>query len=365
MFISKSYSKSNSYLKYNEIMIHTLQLKNFRNFSEKTLSFDQNYTSIVWNNGVWKSNILEAISILHGNEIFWLEYDDLVKKWEDTFFVQMKDFSGNTLSISFSSEQKTKKIIINWKATTLAKLRDFSEKTITFHPLWMNLMYLSPSLRRDFLDGIIHSSFPLYQKVLKNYKDILKNRNALLKSICEKKAGRDMLPYWDNKFIESANQVYSYREKLTNFFNNNISILEKNFETLGKWVCFSYITKVDKQNVEVSIREYLEKNKERDIILWTTPIGPHVDDFDIIVNEKSISHYASRWEIKSSMIGLKMIEALFVEQNTWKKPIILIDDLLSEIDENHKSNILWYFDWYQTITTSITENNKDNFIIYV
>lgn len=314
---------------------------------------------------MWKSNILEAISVLHGNEIFWLDFNDLVKKGEDTFFIQMIDFLWNTISLSYSIWLKTKKIIINGKATTLWKLKDFWEKTVVFHPLGMNLMYLSPSIRRDFLDTIIVNSFPHYQKILKNYKDILKNRNALLKSIYEKKTDRENLRYWNTKFVESAVSLYEYRKKLIDFFDTNIHIVDKNFEAFWGGVKFSYITKVDLQNIEKSILEYLEKNTERDIILWTTPIGPHVDDFDIIVNEKSITHYASRWEIKSSMIGLKMIEALFIEKNTWKRPIILIDDLLSEIDENHKRNTLWYFDWYQTITTSISWENLDNYIIYV
>lgn len=346
-------------------MIQTLHLKNFRNFLDRTFTFDQVISSIIWNNGMWKSNILEAISILHGNEIFWLDFNDLVQKWEDTFFIQMIDTKWNTISLSYSISLKTKKIIINGKATTIWKLKDFWEKTVVFHPLWMNLMYLSPSLRRDFLDTIISNTFPNYQKILKNYKDILKNRNALLKNIHEKKTGKESLLYWNTKFIESADCLYSYRKKLIAFFNKNIHILDKNFWTLWKSVQLSYISKVDLNNIQTSIWEYLEKNIERDIILWNTPIWPHVDDFDIIINEKSITHYASRWEIKSSMIGLKMIEALFLEENTWKKPIILIDDLLSEIDEEHKKNILGYFDWYQTITTSISWENLQNYIIYV
>jgi DNA replication and repair protein RecF len=92
---------------------------------------------------------------------------------------------------------------------------------------------------------------------------------------------------------------------------------------------------------------------ERDIILQKTQIWPHIDDFEIRVDGINVTHYASRWEIKSIIIYLKLLEWLFIEKKTWKKPIMLIDDLLSELDDLHKNMLLKKIEYYQTFISSI------------
>lgn len=328
-------------------------LKNFRNFKNKSFYFEKDINFILWDNGSGKSNIFEAISILCGNEIFWLDFFNLVNKDEDVFFLENEDYENNKITVSYDKINNLKKITINGKKTNIAKQRDFATKSIIFHPMVMNMMYLSPSLRRDFLDTILSHSYKEYAKLLKNYKDILKNRNKVLKNIREGKSEKQEIDFWNEKFVEIATQIYAYRYELKNYFCNNIDSLLIYLNGKVKNISFQYITKVEEKKERESIKNYLLKNFERDIILWNTHIWPHVDDFDIMLDTIPISYFASRGEAKSIVIWLKLLESQFIEEKTKKKPIILIDDLLSEIDENHKNIILNNLKWYQIIISSL------------
>ena len=125
------------------------------------------------------------------------------------------------------------------------------------------------------------------------------------------------------------------------------------FDGKVKKIEFIHLSKTDEFDRENSIKRYFDKNFERDIILGNTQIGPHVDDFNLLLDGTPITHFASRGEAKSTIIGLKLLESRFIEEQTGKKPIILIDDLLSEIDEKHKNLILKRLNGYQIIITSL------------
>ncbi|NUJ97642.1 DNA replication/repair protein RecF [Candidatus Gracilibacteria bacterium] len=343
-------------------MIKSLSIKNFRNFQNKTFSFEKDINFILGDNGSGKSNILEAISILCGNEIFGLDFYNLVNKEEEVFFIESEDNEGNKVSVSYDKINNIKKIAINGKNTSISKQKDFVAKSIVFHPMVMNMMYLSPSLRRDFLDSILSHSYGEYAKLLKSYKDILKNRNKVLKNIKEGKREKKEIIFWNQKFIEIASQIYFYRFELKKYFSKHINSLLIYFDGKISNISFHYITKVDQEKKEESIEGYLIKNLERDIILGNTHIGPHVDDFDIMLDTVSISHFASRGEAKSIILGLKLLETQFIEEKTQKKPILLIDDLLSEIDEKHKNIILSQLNGYQIIISSLGKGEIGNII---
>jgi DNA replication and repair protein RecF len=344
-------------------MIQSLQLKNFRNFDEKTLLFWGDKTFIVGENGKWKTNTLEALSLLTGNSITWVDFENLVKDENHTFFISYNDDEGNTIGISFNVSEKKKHYIINSKKVSKKKFLEHTKKSVIFSPIIMNLMYLSPSLRRDFLDHILKNTYEWYDKVLKDYKKALKHRNKVLKNIREHKSERSEIEFWDNEFIKKAEEIYGYRFKIIKFFEKHIESAKEYFSGKIKDIQFIYETKINEWSIREDITKNLQKNFERDIILWTTHIGPHIDDFDIIVDKKKLIEFASRWETKSIIIWLKLLETAFVEKISKKKPILLIDDLLSELDEKHKSMLIERMKYYQTFITSIhLENQEENLI---
>jgi len=339
-------------------MIQSIKLVNFRNFIQKDIIFDEKKNFIIWDNWRWKTNILEAISLLWNNSILWLNFDSLINTASEVFFIEITDKNKNKIWISYDKNTGKKKYIINWKSSTKKALKEISYKSVIFSPIIMNMMYLSPSLRRDFIDNILINSYPEYEKHLKEYKSIVKNRNKVLKNINEWKSSKTEITFWDDMFTKKAMIIYKYRFKLINYIKNDINKLLNIFWWKINDISFKYITKVNEENIEKSIKKYLEKNLERDIIIKKTNIWPHIDDFDIIIDEKSIINYASRWEVKSVLLWLKNFEIQFIEEKTQKKPILIIDDLLSELDYEHEELLLKNIDNYQTFISSIKEENN-------
>lgn len=340
-------------------MIKSVKLKNFRNFIDKEFYFSNQKNYIIWNNWSWKSNILEAINMIYKKDISKKNINNLINENEKYSFIEIQNCDWKNFSISLDKEKNIKKLLINWKSTTRSKFNEHLYKTIYFQPMDMNIMYLSPSLRRDFLDNIISNNFPNFSKINKEYKNIVRNRNKILKNIKEDKSKKDEIIFWDKILVDKAKLIYDYREKLNTYFKENISILKSNINFKVDDIKYNYITKVDLNDIENSINSYLKKNFERDIILGNTHIWPHVDDFDIKLNWFSLVDFASRWETKSIILGLKIIETKFTKDFSWKQIIFLIDDLFSELDEIHE-NILLNEIWAnQIIITSIS--SKDSY----
>jgi DNA replication and repair protein RecF len=177
------------------------------------------------------------------------------------------------------------------------------------------------------------------------------------------KCNKNDIKFWNEKFVEEATNIYRYRFKIVNFLKISIENTKEFFSWKIENIEFIYNTKVSEENTSQNLRDYLDKNIDRDIVLWRTPIWPHVDDFDILVDWLQLSHFASRWETKSVILWLKLLEWIFIEKMTWKKPILLIDDLLSELDTNHKDMLLKKIEYYQTFISSITKTENKNIIM--
>jgi DNA replication and repair protein RecF len=338
-------------------MIQKLKLKNFRNFSFAEFLFCDKKNFIIWENWKWKTNLLESISLLSLNKLNKIDFKNLVWNQSNTFFIELIDTNWNTISISYNKDENKKQYLLNWKKTTKSKIKNISPKCVNFSPITMNMMYLWPSLRRDFLDQILLNTFDKYNIALKEYKNILNSRNKTLKAIRDWKINENELDFWDNKFIYISKIIYNYRFWLNKYFKENISQAKKYFFWKIEKTEFIYKTKIQ-EDIEKDIQNYLSKNRQRDIILANTSIWPHIDDFDILLDWKSLIEFASRWETKSIIIELKFLEIKFIEKYSEKRPILLIDDFLSELDEKHKNLILEELKGYQTFITSI-KNQED------
>jgi len=345
-------------------MLKRIKIINFRSIGNMDLYFDEKINNIIWKNWVWKTNIIESISFVFLNNFLNLKIDELLKISENNIFLEAEFINENWINstITFSYDQNLNKKIItlNWKKTSKAIIKNNVLKVCNFYPIIMNLFYLWPKYRRDFLDEILNNTFNDYEKILSNYDKVLKSRNKLLKNIAENKSNRDDIKFWDQEFIKFASLIYKYKLDLVNFIESEIIKSKNIFLNKINKIEFIYKTKTDLKNIENSIKNYLEKNLERDIILWKTHIWPHIDDFDILIDKKEIINFASRWEIKSIILNLKLLEIEYVKKNTLKTPILLIDDFTSELDEEHSDLLLNNIDFLQTIITSIKPINKDN-----
>lgn len=343
-------------------MIKKIKLVWFRSFENISIDFEEKTNLIIWENWKWKTNILEAINLLCTNSETNISMQNIVNKNSESFFVQWifedEKQNENEISISYEKSSKKKKIILNKKATTKSKIGEYNDKSIYFSPLEMNLFYLWPSLRRDFLDNLISNTKIEYSKKLKAYENVIKNRNRVLKNIFEEKSKKEEIKFWDEKMISLSKEIYAYRIKAINYFRENIKEFSEYFFWKVSCVEFEYKSKTDLENIEYSIKKYLDENLDRDIILKKTQIWPHIDDFSIIIDWIELIDFASRWEIKSVILWLKLLELKYLEIETNKKPILLIDDFLSELDEKHKNILLDEIRAYQCIISSIKDIEK-------
>jgi DNA replication and repair protein RecF len=345
-------------------MLEKIKIINFKWLKNKEFFFDKNFNVIVWNNWTWKTNTLEAISTLFLNNFYSNTDKDLVLKWENLFYLEWDfslDWIKNTIVFSYDLQTNKKNIFLNKKKVTKKILMQNILKVSSFLPITMNLFYLWPKYRRDFLDNILINSFDEYDALLKEYEKILKTRNKILKNIQEWNSKKEEIHFWDEKFVILALKIIKYRIDLVSYVKENLKSNTEIFWIKVEKIDFNYITKVDLENIENSIKNYLEKNLERDIIIWKTHIWPHIDDFEILLDWVNLTNYASRWETKSIIICLKLLELSYIEKNTSKKPIFLIDDLTSELDEIHLKILLKKLEGIQTIITSILDiNGLDN-----
>ncbi|MCP4522744.1 MAG: DNA replication/repair protein RecF [Candidatus Gracilibacteria bacterium] len=336
-------------------MISEIKLVNFRNFSYKNIKDLSEKNYIIGENGKGKTNILEALSLLGNNNINSIHVENLIKKGESNFYIEYLDDKIGKVGIAFDGEQKKKKYLLNGKSFSKNKFIDTTYTCVVFSPQAMNLLYLSPALRRDFLDTILSHSFPEYNELLKNYKKIVSSRNKMLKSIAEGKSKKNDIQFWNDQFINTALVLYSYRFPLVSYFQSHIHSSKEYFNEKVDSIQFVYNTKVREENLRGDMQEYLSQNFDRDIILGKTAIGPHVDDFHIMIDDVNIVEFASRGETKSVIIWLKLLEAVFIEKKTGKKPLLFIDDLMSELDESHKNMLSKKIKYYQTFVSSISQ----------
>jgi len=335
-------------------VINSIQLHNFRNFSDRKISFCEWKNIIIWKNGKGKSNILEAIC-LPISPLVESDHKVLLKRDSDVFFIWY-DLPSKSISFSYDGEVNKKKYLVEKKPTTKQKFSHSYPHIISFHPMKMNLLYLGPSHRRDFLDEILIQAFPEYKKILAWFKKVLTHRNKLLKNISIWKSEISEIDFWDTKYIAWTLAIYWYRKKIIDYIKSHISQLSSCFFWKVWAVDFLYASKlwldITQGDLENKIKEY----KEKEIILGKTLFWPHVDDFEITIDSLPLIHYASRWEVKSSLLSFIFIATDFLLQNSEKKEIIfIIDDILAELDSEHR-DVLWEYIWEkQCIITAIED----------
>jgi DNA replication and repair protein RecF len=339
-------------------MLQTLKIVSFKGISQKKYEFQNGLNLIIGNNGVGKTNILESIGLLFWNHFSGNALPDVITQWENMFYIDA-DFTLNgipqTLSLSYEKEENKKVFLLNGKKATKKTLWENSLIISVFIPFTMNLFYLGPKYRRDFLDEIIKNSYPNYQKTLQNYENIIKNRNKLLKNISEQKSSPDEITFWDEELIKYAKIIYSHRVECLKFINEDLKKYTDIFWIKVDKIQMTYKTKTNLSDIEISMRDYLKTNFQRDTILAKTHIGPHLDDFDIVLNGLWVKTFASRGETKTILISLKLLELDFIEKISGKKSLFLIDDLMSELDDAHRDILLEKLKNHQVIITNITD----------
>lgn len=363
----------------------TLTLQNFRNYRKKSFRFDTNTTLIVGGNATGKTNILEALYLLATGKSFRAQKVEEMVHWDaEVGYVIGKVVGGarlGSLPVASSSSDATEIQVMltrgELQGKRVAKRRysidgaakrvsDFVEKLVVvlFRPEDLQLILGSPARRREFLDEVLVQVDRSYRRSLISYEKALSRRNKLLDVVREGKASRTQLAFWDQLLIKHGQVLTNQRVELIDFINQ-FEIDIDSFEVLYDYSAIS----------AARLRQYAEQ----EVAVGYTLVGPHKDDFVVrsrIGSAGSISKsasasgqasregrklasYGSRGEQRLAVLWLKLAELAFVSQKIGDlpgrqvgRPVLLLDDIFSELDHEHREMVLKVIGKQQTIITT-------------
>ncbi len=329
------------------MFLKNLNLTNFRNYSALFVDFDNRPTVLVGNNAAGKSNILEAIYLLSTTKSQRVETEDeLIRQGEE--FLRVEGFIDEpetalmvlinkpTAEVSFR-----KRVLVNGISRRVV---DFigNLPAVIFYPSDINMVTGPPSLRRWHLDLGLAQIDPQYKRDLTLYEQFLTARNRVLKAVREGKARLDELDYWTNELVNKGKSISQKRKVLFEFINK----LEK---PLGEFR-FEY-----KQS-EISL-ERLQETNGREIAAAATLIGPHRDDFVVMLEGRHLSHFGSRGEQRTATLAFKLAQLEYMAKILGKRPILLLDDVFSELDGEHRAHVVEVVGKQQTIIATVELEN--------
>jgi len=333
-------------------MIKNLKLKNFRNHKELDINFTNPFVYIYGDNGSGKTSILESIYFLATTKSHRTpDEKELILRNEP--FSQVKLITNeNKYEITLSKTGK--RALIN--GVEKRKLSDFigNLKVVMFAPEDLDLIKGSPSNRRQFMDLEWMQIDKSYLKNLNTYKNIIKQRNSLLKKI---KIEDDLtfLNILGEQLFEIGMKIINERQRFIDLLNNYLKDVYKLFS--NHKVNISYQKDVD----EKSFKNHLTKNQKQDILYQTTLAGPHRDDFLIDFNDFDAKSYASQGEQRLIVIAIKLALLKLIENKTNQKVILLLDDVFSELDEEKQNIFLKQVPKeHQIIMNSVQKINESN-----
>jgi len=343
------------------VQIKSITLEQFRSFPKLELNFgSSNIHVLLGPNGAGKTNILESVSILSETKSFLSAQETDLVHWGDEFARikgQLENDQGEKSQIEVVSQiapRKQKACFINDVRTSLNDAIGHLP-TVSFLPQDLELFTGSPQIRRKFLDSLLSQVSPEYSKALSQYSKILKQRNSLLKKIAEGIAKRSDLKQWDQMLSDAGSILILRRLELVEVFQ---CTLLQEFEALGEsWnsVEIKYKRKGrarTEDNLACELRDLLEHYQERDIMLQSTTIGPHRDDWMVEADGRELTTFASRGQQRAAVLALIFLKVSFLEIRRGEKPVVLLDDVFSELDDEHQKALLKCFDDYQVIISA-------------
>ncbi len=340
--------------------LKNIELTNFRSHQKLKIEFQGNVIVIFGPNGRGKTNILEAIYFLATGKSLRSQYDSDSISHDEKFLKLKSDVSFNdgdktNLELIVDRTNSTgnrsiKKFKINQVPKQGSKFTGIL-KSVIFLPSDLELLLSSPSIRRKYLDSIFYQISSEYKTAILNYTKALKQRNKLLELMFEesnlnKNHFENQLEFWTSKIISDGKIIQNHRQDFFNFLHENLYSLNEKLDLLDFKIVFNYIP-------NPATEENFINSKEKEYFTRTTQFGPHKDDFEIMLNEKNIQYFASRGQQRVSLIILKIIELEYIFQKTNERPILLLDDIFSELDDKHKNSILKIIKEQQTFISSV------------
>jgi DNA replication and repair protein RecF len=345
----------------------SLNLENFRTYREKQIPFDHPVTAVIGPNAIGKTNIIESIFLLATAKSFRTHSDpEMISFGQDYARVsgQLSEDSAEvflTHGNLYGKRVAKKKLKVNGVGR---RKKDFVSlfDAVIFEPQDIAIIVGSPVRRRHFLDNVLAQMDWQYSQNLTSYQKGIRHRNKLLFSISREHASLDQLEYWDEIIIESGQYLHQKRQEFINFLNDISNqreflmplIKQKNIQDI--LFNFTY-------DHSIISPQRLNKYRQAEIASCRTLVGPHRDDLQINFQfsshhqPKDLAKFGSRGQQRLGALALKLGELHYLSQQNQQKPLLLLDDIFSELDQDHRQAIIEIMPLYQTV---ITTTDRDN-----
>jgi DNA replication and repair protein RecF len=340
--------------------LKSLSITGFRNIPKLSLEFDPDIKIFAFTgpNGHGKTNILEAIFLLAISKSFRTNENlDLIGFDADYCSLSADVIAGEEVSkheLIITKEPPKKTLKING---LVKKAADFigNLNVVFFSPDDIGMIHLSPHIRRRYLDLLLSQLDRDYLEDSLNYQQAIKQRNSLLKQISDGKAKEDELDFWDAKLAEFGVRIIGKREQIIKDLGEYSTDFYKKVSGEKDELKIQYEPSIS----TTDIPEYLEKlfaGRKRDIVNGSTNLGPHRDDLLFLCNGHDMKSFASRGEWRSLVLTLKFTEIDLLKKKKGHYPILLLDDVFSELDDERQKVL---FNIIKNSQTFITTTHKE------
>src|SRR5699024_6615484 len=328
--------------------IKKLSLRNYRNYKSLDVSFDNKVNVIIGENAQGKTNLLESIYVLAFTKSYRAQHDRELIYWNEEFAKISghisKDERTTPLEIIFHKNgKKAKKNKIEQK-----KLSEYigDLNVVMFAPEDLSLVKGSPQVRRRFIDMELGQIEPVYLYHLAEFQKILKHRNQLLKQIQMQKQDETILNIYTEQLIDHAAIILQKRYQFLKWLSDAAIPIHANISRHLETLKIEYecsIQATDSMSIDDIKSEYtkaFDHNLKNEIRRGTTLYGPHCDDLSFFINDRNVKLYGSQGQQRTTALSLKLAEIDLIYQQTNQYPILLLDDVLSELDDFRQSHLL-------------------------
>ena len=327
------------------MIIKSVKLTNFRNHSEYILECNGETSLILGKNGCGKTSVLEALYIAMQGKSFRAVDSEILKRGKEFYRIEVEYTNGETVVVTYDGLVKNY-LVMDKKTRRLPKKNKYP--VVLFLPADLHLIDSSPSRRREYFDRIFSQLNEKYGEAVSRYEKALKQRNELLKTEMVDAAS---MCAWNILLARYGMEIARGRREFIAEINEHLTEVYRSIAKNNDEVELVLDTQVEGGENEYLKR--LEMNFERDKYVGHTGFGVHRDDLVFCFNGKEAEGSASRGETRSIILALKFIEAEMIERETGRKPVVLLDDVFSELDETRRKCLVDNFKNNQVIITSV------------
>ncbi len=354
--------------------LSNLQLQNFRNYDNLSLTFTKNLVIFLGENAQGKTNILESIFVLAMTRSHRTTNEQELIQWN----AKQASIRGNverthtSVPLELFLTKKGRKTKVNHIEQKKLSSYIGQLNVILFAPEDLSLVKGSPQLRRKFLDMEIGQIDPVYLYDLVQYQKVLKQRNQYLKQLAEKKQTDELyLEILTEQLVEFGSKVLIARQKFVKRLEYWASQLHQKISQNKETLVIEYISSVpdtpwdNLEAVQTAFRQALEKVKNKEHFRQVTLAGPHRDDLIFLINERNVQTFGSQGQQRTTALSVKLAEIDLMKEETGEYPVLLLDDVMSELDDARQLHLLETIEGkVQTfLTTTTLEHVKDKMTV--